>query len=164
MQKRRGKINLSVTTLSNPGISSDRCGSMESGLWRSTNLVSILMAAWLTGKSPVLTMGLSTLTTISVGNTTAMVAAQASAALTTSFSWSLWACSTWKRHRVCTGGGQLVTLRITSSVKPWNPVCRASCFIISVSTPKTRARVLEQNGCKKELCPVFGRKGWESKL
>ena len=53
--------------------------------------------------------------------------------------------------------GQLVTLRITSSVKPWNPVCRASCFIISVSTPKTRARVLEQNGCNRELSPVFGR-------
>ena len=51
----------------------------------------------------------------------------------------------------------MVTLRITSSVKPWNPVCRASCFIISVSTPKTRARVLEQNGCNRELSPVFGR-------
>ena len=52
------------------------------------------MAAWLTGKSPVLTMGFNTLTTISVGRTPAMVAAQASAALTTSFSWSLCAWST----------------------------------------------------------------------
>ena len=72
-------------------------------------------------------MGLRTLTTISVGRTPAMVAAQASAARTTSFSWSLWACSTF---------------RITSSVKPWKPGCSASCFIISVSTPKTSALVV----------------------
>ncbi len=38
---------------------------------------------WLTGKSPVLTMGLRTLTTMSGGRTPAIVAAQLSAALTT---------------------------------------------------------------------------------
>ena len=56
---------------------------MESAVCFSTNFDSILMAAWLTGKSPVLMMGLRTLTTISGGRTPDMVAAQASAALTT---------------------------------------------------------------------------------
>ena len=57
--------------------------SMVTGVCLSTTLVSILMAAWLTGKSPVLMIGLRTLTTISGGRTPDMVAAQASAALTT---------------------------------------------------------------------------------
>ena len=46
-------------------------------------LVIILTAAWLTGKSPVLTMGLSTRTTISVGSTDAIAVAQLSAARST---------------------------------------------------------------------------------
>jgi hypothetical protein len=45
--------------------------------WRRESLT------WLTGKSPVLTMGLRTLTTMSGGRTPAIVAAQLSAALTT---------------------------------------------------------------------------------
>ena len=46
-------------------------------------LVIILTAAWLTGKSPVLTMGFSTRTTISVGSTDAIAVAQLSAARST---------------------------------------------------------------------------------
>ena len=58
-------------------------GSMVSAVCFSTSLDNILMAAWLTGKSPVLMIGLRTLTTISGGSRPDMVAAQASAALTT---------------------------------------------------------------------------------
>jgi len=49
----------------------------------SATLVNILTAAWLTGYSPVLTIGFSTRITASDGTTPAIAAAHASAALST---------------------------------------------------------------------------------
>lgn len=70
-------------TLMSPGMISARCGSITSLLFCSTNFVSILIAPWFTGYSPVVMSGLSTRITTSGGSTVPIVAAHASALLST---------------------------------------------------------------------------------
>ena len=73
-----------MLTLRSPGMISAKCSTTISLLDScSATLVSILMAAWLTGYSPVLTIGFKTRITTSGGKTPAMAAAQASAARST---------------------------------------------------------------------------------
>ena len=79
---------------------SDKCSTTISLLDScSATLVSILMAAWLTGYSPVLTIGFKTRITTSGGKTPAMAAAQASAARSTYKNITMFQKSSWNQYK-----------------------------------------------------------------
>lgn len=63
-------------TLMSPGIISGNAAATMDGWWASTNLLSIFMAAWFTGYSPIWMRGFNTRITTSGGRISATVPAQ----------------------------------------------------------------------------------------